>query len=108
VITVGGRNAVFSSPLEPDLNAYSVLCLLGPGPLIPDVSGLSAATATAVAKRHGFTLAVDGAGIDPSVPAGTVIFQSPPPVAFNPGPGSQLAVIVASPHASACAPPSSR
>jgi hypothetical protein len=107
VVTAGGRSAVFSSPLEPDLNAYSVLGLLGPGPMIPDVSGLSVAAATAVAKRHGLTLGVDGAGIDPLVPAGTVIFQSPPPVAFNPGPGSQLAVIVASPRP-ACAPPSSR
>jgi PASTA domain len=104
VVTVGGRTAVFGSPFEPDLSAYSLLGLLGPGPLIPDVTGLSVAMATTVAKRHGLTLLVDGAGIDPSVPAGTVIFQSPPAVAFNPGPGSQLDVIVASPRAPACTP----
>jgi hypothetical protein len=104
VVTAGGHAAVFGAPLGPALNAYSVLGLLGPGPLIPDVTGLSPAAASAAAKQHGLTLFVDGAQLDASVPAGTVIFQSPPPVADNPGPGSQLEVIVATAHASACAP----
>jgi hypothetical protein len=104
VVTAGGRAAVFGNPLESDLFGYSELGLLGPGPLIPDVTGLSPAAATTVAKRHGLTLLVDGAELDTSVPAGTVIFQWPPPVADNPGPGSQLEVIVATPHAPACTP----
>jgi len=104
VVTAGGRTAVFGAPLEPALNAYSELGTLGPGPLIPDVTGLSPAAAAAVAKRHGFTLLVAGAELDASVPAGTVIFQSPPSVAANPGPGSQIDVIAATSPAPACTP----
>jgi hypothetical protein len=104
VVTAGGRAAVFGAPLEPGLNAYSLLGLLGPGPLIPDVTGLSTAGAGAIAKRHGLTLFAAGAELDAAVPAGTVIFQSPPSVADNPGPGSELAVIVATSPAPACTP----
>jgi hypothetical protein len=104
VVSAGGRAAIFGDPLESALIGYSLLGLLGPGPLIPDVTGLSPAAAATVAERHGFTVLVAGAEFDASVPADTVIFQSPPPVAASPGPGSQLDVIVATSPAPACRP----
>jgi len=104
VVTVGGRAAIFGAPLESALFAYSELGPLGSGPLIPDVTGLAPAAAAAVAKRHGRTLSVDGAELDPSVPVGTVIFQFPPSVAANPGPGAQLEVITAASRAPGCVP----
>jgi len=102
VVTVGSRAAVFGSPLHDDLFSYTWLGRHDRGPVTPDVIGLSAAGAAAAARRHGFTLQVDGAALGDAEPPETVLFQSLPPGAIDPGPGTQLDVILAVPHAPAC------
>jgi Domain of unknown function (DUF4232) len=102
VVTVGSRAAVFGSPLHDDLLSCTWLGRHDRGPVTPDVIGLSAAGAAAAARRHGFTLQVDGAALGDAEPPETVLCQSLPPGAIDPGPGTQLDVILAVPHAPAC------
>jgi Protein of unknown function (DUF4232) len=102
VVTVGSRSAVFGSPLQDGLFFYTSLGRHDRGPVTPDVIGLSAAGAATAARRHGFALQVDGAALDDAVPLETVVFQSLPPGAIDPGPGTQLDVFLAVPHAPAC------
>ncbi len=103
VVTVGSRSAVFGSPLQDALFFYTSLGRHDRGSRTPGVAGLSAAAAAAAARRHGFSLLVAGAAFDDAVPPGTVVFQSLPPGAIDGGPGRQLDVILAVPHARACA-----
>jgi hypothetical protein len=69
----------------------------------PAVIGLSAAAAVRQAGRQHFTVTVDGAVLDQSATAGTVVFQSPPARARDSGPGRDLDVVVATGRAPACA-----
>jgi hypothetical protein len=103
ILTVGGRPAVFGSPLQDALFFYTSFERSGQGPVMPDVTGLSAQDAAAAATRHGFSLFVAGAAFDDAMPSGAVAFQSPPPGVAATGPGLQLEVILAVPHAPACA-----
>jgi hypothetical protein len=104
VVTAGARAAVIGEPLADDLFSYTGLRAGGKGAVTPDTAGLSAAAAAAAARRHGFSLGVDGAAFDDQVPLGTVIFQSPPPGVSDTGPGMSLDVIVSVPHAPSCGP----
>ena len=101
-VTVGSRSAVFGSPLQDALFFYTSLGRDDRGPRTPGVAGLSAAAAVVAARRLGFSLLVAGAAFDDAVPLGTVVVQSLPPGAADAGPGRQLEVIVAVPHARAC------
>lgn len=102
VVTVGSRSAVVGPPLQDGLFFYTSLGRHDRGPATPDVAGLRAAAAAAAAWRDGFSLLVAGAASDDVVPLGSVVFQSPPPGVIDAAPGTQLVVIVAVPHASAC------
>jgi hypothetical protein len=72
------------------------------GPRTPDLIGLPATAAAAVATSHHFSIFVAGAAVDPRARFDHVIFQSLPPGAVNAGPGNQVSVIVAVRSAPAC------
>jgi hypothetical protein len=80
VVTAGSRSAVFGSPLHDDLFSCTSLGRHDRGPVTPDVIGLSAAGAATAARRHGFTLQVDGAAFGDAKPLETVFSR------FRPGP----------------------
>ena len=103
VVTAGGRSGTLTGPFQYDLFSYTSITGHDRGPLVPDAIGLGAAAAASLAQRHGFSLSVDDEAVDPAVPFGVVIFQSPlPAVRDSLWPAYSLGVIVAVSRAPAC------
>lgn len=67
VVTAGGRSGTLTGPVQDDLFGYTSITGHDRGPLVPDVTGLGAAAAASLAKRHGFSLSVDDEAFDPAV-----------------------------------------
>ena len=107
-VTAGRRSASFGPPLSDGLFFYTSMRRQDRGLRTPDLIGLPAAVAAAVAASHHFSLNVMSAAVDARAPFDHVIFQSLPPAAVNAGPGNQVSVIVAVPPAPACRRPQLR
>jgi hypothetical protein len=104
VVTAGRRSGQIDSPdAVADLWSYTSLSR-GHGPATPDLIGLSAAGADALARRHGLQFGVDAAAIDSLAPPGSVIFQTPPPGQLTVESARQVGVIIAVRPAAACTP----
>jgi PASTA domain len=102
-VIAAGRKLVPDLPLVDALNSYAAGVEGNTGPRVPDLLGLSLASAEAAAKRHGLAVRLTGTTTDARVPFGTVIFQ-----ALVPGARSRLhngpvvSVVVATRPAPAC------
>lgn len=103
LVEARGQTGVLPFQTGADLFAYtSATSVSAENPATPDVTGLGAAAAVAVARRSHFAVYFNGAVLDPSAPPGTVIFQSLPPRARDSGPGSQIDVFLAAGRELAC------
>ncbi|HEY6276240.1 MAG TPA: hypothetical protein VIX86_07895, partial [Streptosporangiaceae bacterium] len=100
LVTVGRRAVGLPGPAKDDLFYDTSLGPASQGPRTPALIGLTAAAASATARRGHFDLLVDGGAVDPRVPFGTVIFQTDPP-GWPEGSG-QVNVILAVRPAPAC------
>jgi hypothetical protein len=96
VVAAVGRFGLLTNPVQDGLFGYTLVTAHDRGPRVPDVIGLPAQRAASVARRQQFTLTVDAEAVDPAAPAGTIIFQVPPPGVPDPGPSPySLGTIVA-------------
>jgi hypothetical protein len=88
---------------EADLFAYTSITTLASGSApTPSLIGLSARAAVVTARRHHFSVGIDGGALDLSARPGTVVFQSLPAGARDSGPGGSVDVIVAVGRAAGC------
>lgn len=102
VVTTSGESGVLPSAAADALFYYTTVTGRGKGRPVPDLIGVSATAAQAVARRDGFSVSYDNAAIDPAVRPGTVIFQVLPPGTWNDLPSAQVEVILAVRPALAC------
>jgi hypothetical protein len=102
IVTAGGHTGVLSQQTESDLFGYTSPTLGARGPLTPDLIGLTGPAATAVIRERHFSISFDGAVIDENARFGSIVFQVPPPGAFDAGPGQQVDVLLAVHGAPAC------
>jgi len=98
------RSLVTTLPLGEALASYVAGVQGNRGPRVPDLLGMSLASAEAAARRHGMTVSLTGTATDTSVPFGTVIFQAlPPGIRSRLHNGPVVSVVVATRPAPPCA-----
>ena len=102
-MTAHGRSGVLGFDIAAELFAITMVPRHPRGPRTPSLIGLTAAGATAAAKRHHFSAYFDGGVIDQTAPFGSVVFQSLPAGLRATGPGRQVDLIIAVRESPRCA-----